>query len=52
MSEPTAQAQEPSTALPEPIHPEDMVAMKDTTVAPDPTMGRDTETDFMLRHVG
>jgi hypothetical protein len=39
-------------ALPDPIRPEDTVAMKDTTVAPDPTMGRDTETEFMLRNAG
>ena len=52
MSESTTDGREAYGALPEPVRPEDMVAMKDTTVAPDPTMGRDTETDFMLRHVG
>jgi hypothetical protein len=38
--------------LPERIRPEDMVALQDTEPPPDPTMGRDTERDFMLRNAG
>lgn len=38
--------------LPEPVRVEDMIATKDTRPVPDPKMGRDTETDFMLRNAG
>jgi hypothetical protein len=38
--------------LPERIRPEDMIAVQDTEPPPDPTMGRDTERDFMLRNAG
>ncbi|GAB3262115.1 hypothetical protein [Arthrobacter pigmenti] len=38
--------------LPERIRVEDMVAAKETRPVPDPKMGRDTETDFLLRHAG
>ncbi len=36
--------------LPERVRPEDMVATQEAEPAPDPTMGRDTERDFMLRY--
>jgi hypothetical protein len=29
-----------------------MIAVQDTEPPPDPTMGRDTERDFMLRNAG
>ena len=38
--------------LPERIRPEDMIATQETEPPPDPTMGRDTERDFMLRNAG
>ena len=38
--------------LPERIRPEDMVATQETEPPPDPTMGRDSELDFMLRNAG
>jgi hypothetical protein len=38
--------------LPERIRPEDMIAVQETEPPPDPTMGRDTERDFMLRNAG
>lgn len=38
--------------LPERIRVEDMVATKETRPVPDPKMGRDTETDFLLRNAG
>ncbi|WP_035770086.1 hypothetical protein [Arthrobacter castelli] len=38
--------------LPEPVRAEDMIATKDTRPVPDPKMGRDTETDFLLRNAG
>lgn len=38
--------------LPERIRPEDMIAVQETEAAPDPTMGRDAERDFMLRNAG
>ena len=38
--------------LPERIRPEDMIAVQETEPPPDPTMGRDTELDFMLRNAG
>lgn len=36
--------------LPEPIALEDTITTQETTDAPDPTMGRDTETEFLLRY--
>jgi hypothetical protein len=38
--------------LPEPIALEDMITTQVIREAPDPTMGRDTETEFVLRHAG
>ena len=38
--------------LPERIRPEDMIAAQETEPPPDPTMGRDSERDFMLRNAG
>ena len=38
--------------LPERIRPEDMTTTQATEAAPDPTMGRDPERDFMLRNAG
>jgi len=38
--------------LPERIRPEDMIAVQETEPPPDPTMGRDSELDFMLRNAG
>lgn len=36
--------------LPELIPPEETIATQETREAPDPTMGRDTETEFLLRN--
>jgi hypothetical protein len=38
--------------LPGRILPKDMVTTQDTEPPPEPTMGRDTERDFMLRNAG
>lgn len=38
--------------LPERIRPEDMIAVQETEPPPEPTMGRDSERDFMLRNAG
>ena len=38
--------------LPERIRPQDMIATQETEPPPDPTMGRDSERDFMLRNAG
>ena len=38
--------------LPERIRPEDMIAVQETDPPPDPTMGRDTDRDFLLRNAG
>lgn len=38
--------------LPERIRPEDMVTTQETEAPPEPTMGRDTERDFLLRNAG
>jgi len=38
--------------LPERIRPEDMIATQEAEPPPDPTMGRDSERDFMLRNAG
>jgi hypothetical protein len=35
--------------LPEPVRLEDTVVGVETQPVPDPTMGRDTETEFMFR---
>lgn len=40
------------TRLPDPVALADTIGTQDTDPAPDPTMGRDTETEFMLRHAG
>ncbi len=34
------------------VRPEDMVTTQDVEPARDPRGGRDTETEFMLRHAG
>jgi hypothetical protein len=39
-------------ALPERIRLEDTITSQETEPPPDPTMGRDTERDFMLRYAG
>lgn len=47
-------AADPSAAfrvLPEPVRLEDTVPLRETVPAPDPTMGRDTEKEFMLRYI-
>lgn len=38
--------------LPERIRPEDMTEVLETDPPADPTMGRDSERDFMLRNAG
>ena len=38
--------------LPDPVRLEDTVAVKDASPVPDPTSGRDTETEFLLRYAG
>jgi hypothetical protein len=38
--------------LPERVRLEDTVASQDTRIARDPEGGRDTDRDFMLRHLG
>jgi hypothetical protein len=38
--------------LPERVRLEDTVASQDTRVARDPEGGRDTDRDFMFRHLG
>jgi len=38
--------------LPERIRPQDMTATQETEPPPDPTMGRDSERDFLLRNAG
>ncbi|GEA87644.1 heme biosynthesis protein HemY [Cellulomonas cellasea] len=40
------------TTLPERIALEDTIATQESQHAPDPTMGRDTETEFMVRNAG
>ena len=34
------------------VRPEDMVTTQEVDAAPDPSGGRDTETEFMLRNAG
>lgn len=41
----------PYSVLPEPIRLEDTVAGQEVTPARDPSAGRDTENEFMLRHM-
>jgi hypothetical protein len=36
--------------LPEPVDPKDMVTTQESEPPPDPSGGRDTETEFMLRY--
>lgn len=36
--------------LPEPVRLEDTVATQDTREAPDPTMGRDADTEWLLKY--
>jgi hypothetical protein len=38
--------------LPEPIALKDTITSRETDPAPDPTMGRDTETEFLVRNAG
>jgi hypothetical protein len=38
--------------LPDPVRLEDTVAVMDASPVPDPTRGRDTETEFLLRYAG
>lgn len=40
------------SSLPERVPPEQMVTTQEVEPAPDPRSGRDTETEFMLRHAG
>jgi hypothetical protein len=49
------EAQRPAvdyTVLPERIALEDTISTQASTDAPDPTMGRDPDTEFMLRNAG
>jgi hypothetical protein len=39
-------------ALPEPVRLDETFTTLDTEPVPDPLMGRDTETEFMLRNAG
>ena len=59
MVEPTSTSDQDESAsserfrrLPERIRLEDMIAAQETEPPPDPTMGRDSERDFMLRNAG
>lgn len=51
----TAQAAQapahPFSVLPDPVRLEDTVVGQEVTPARDPENGRDTETEFMLRHM-
>lgn len=38
--------------LPDPVRWEDMTATQPVRPAADPTMGRDTDTEFMLKNAG
>lgn len=55
MARETKSAQKPRTApdyrrLPETIDLEDTIATHESDPPPDPTRGRDTDRDFMLRY--
>ena len=55
--ETTAAVAEPRQAqryrtLPDRVPLEDTIAMQEAEASPDPTMGRDTEREFMLRNAG
>jgi hypothetical protein len=50
-AEPTPDSQR-FKRLPERVKPQDMIASQDTSVARDPEGGRDTDRDFMFRHLG
>jgi len=53
---PAAANDTPSSArfrtLPEHVRLEDTISTQEVDPAPDPTMGRDTETEFLLRNAG
>ncbi|HST49657.1 heme biosynthesis protein HemY [Jatrophihabitans sp.] len=51
IAEPAADSQR-FKRLPERVRLEDTVETKDTNVARDPEGGRDTDRDFMFRHLG
>jgi hypothetical protein len=40
------------TRLPARVPPDELTTTQDVDPAPDPYGGRDTETEFMLRHIG
>lgn len=40
------------TTLPEPVRLEDTVTTQDSREAPSPTMGRDADTEWLLRNSG
>ncbi|MEO6502367.1 MAG: heme biosynthesis protein HemY [Jatrophihabitantaceae bacterium] len=50
-AKPTADSQR-FKRLPERVKLEDTVESKDTNIARDPEGGRDTDRDFMFRHLG
>ena len=51
--ETTAAVAEPRyRTLPDRVPLEDTIAMQEAEASPDPTMGRDTEREFMLRNAG
>ena len=53
---PAGMKEPPSSArfrtLPEHIRLEDTISTQEVDPAPDPTMGRDTELEFLLRNAG
>ena len=53
---PPSGGETPSSArfktLPEHVRLEDTISTQEVDPAPDPTMGRDTETEFLLRNAG
>jgi hypothetical protein len=53
---PAAANETPSSArfrtLPEHVRLEDTISTQDVDPGPDPTMGRDTELEFLLRNAG
>ena len=52
MSDDSTPAATRYAVLPEPVRLADTIAVVETEAAPDPLMGRDTETEFMLRNAG